>query len=280
MKPLTESIAPSIMGSSAEPVRRRRHLAAWLKTVITDRKYRLARIWSNQELDRFAPLFEGDIVNVSGWQDVDKQGRHYSDYFKSARSYTITNYKSEARGFQGMPGEIFLDLIQPLPAELRDRFDVVFNHTVLEHIYEVHAAFRNLCAMSKDVVVLVVPFLQPMHSNYGDYWRFSPMAVQRLFAENGLKLMYCSFNRQPQASIYLFAIAAKHPERWQGRIPEQTSYLDARHPLDGFEPFVGCHAIPNRVYTICKLVKRLALKMFSSARKHTDSPEQSSDKPE
>lgn len=252
-------------------------LITWLKSAITDRKYRLARIWSNDELAGFAPLFEGDIANVSGWQDVDKQGRHYRDYFSHARSYTITNYKSEARGFQGMPGEIFLDLIQPLPVELKGRFDVVFNHTVLEHIYEVHAAFRNLCLMSKDVVVLVVPFLQPMHSKYGDYWRFSPMTLQRMFEENGLKLMYCSFNRHARASVYLFAIAAKHPERWHGRIPEQTSYFDEKPPLDGFEPFVGCHAIPNRLYAFGKLAKRLALKVLSPARKPSDQPDQSPD---
>lgn len=230
-----------------------------MKTIMTDRKYRLPRIWSNDELAKFASLFQGDVVNVSGWKDVDKQGGHYRDYFKNASSYTITNYKSEARGFQGMPGEIFLDLIQPLAPELEGRFDVVFNHTVLEHIYEVQTAFRNLCLMSKDIVILVVPFLQPMHTHYGDYWRFSPMALQRMFEENGLKMMYCSFNHHHGASVYLFAIGSKHPDAWRDRIPEQTSYLDEKPPFDGFEPFVGCHAIPNRVYGIVMAARRLRL---------------------
>jgi len=251
------------------------HKANWLRSVVSDRKYRLARIWSNEELAKFAPLFDGDVVNVSGWQDMDKQGRQYRDYFRNARSYALTNYKSEARGFQGLPGEMFLDLVQPLPAGLRERFDVVFNHTVLEHIYEVHDALRNLCLMSKEVVIVVVPFLQPMHSKYGDYWRFSPMTLQRMFEENGLKMMYCSFNRHARASVYLFAIAAKHPERWHGLIPERTCYTDERLPLDGFEPFVGCHAIPNCVYAFCKAAKRCVLKLLSLPRKYRGPKEES-----
>lgn len=113
-----------------------------------DRIHRLPRIWSNRELEKFAHLFEGDIVNVSGWKDIDKEGRHYKDYFIKANSYTITNFKTEARGFQGYSNEIFLDLEKDLPANLYLHFDVVFNHTTLEHIYSVHKAFSNLCNLS------------------------------------------------------------------------------------------------------------------------------------
>ena len=90
-----------------------------------DRKFRLPRVWSNRELKKFAHLFEGDVVNVSGWQDKDKEGDEYRNYFTKKRSYTITNYKTEARGFQGRVGEIFLDLEQDLPEDLKGKFDVV-----------------------------------------------------------------------------------------------------------------------------------------------------------
>ena len=68
-------------------------------------------------------------MNVSAWKDVDKEGRHYSDYFSNASSYSITNYKAEARGFTGEEGEIFLDLEKDLPVGLIQRFDVVSNET-------------------------------------------------------------------------------------------------------------------------------------------------------
>lgn len=179
-----------------------------------DRKFRLPRVWSNRELSRFASRFDGSVVNVSAWRDEDKEGRHYRDYFSGAREYYVSNYVSNARGLQGdIENEFFLDLTEPLPSEQRT-FDVVFNHTVLEHIFEVDQAFANLCALSKDVVIVVVPFLQEEHADYGDFWRFTPQSLGRLFDKNGFELLYLNYNDDRNASIYVFAIGSKHPERW------------------------------------------------------------------
>jgi hypothetical protein len=221
-----------------------------------DKKFRLPRLWSNDELARFAPLFEGDVANVSGWKDEDKAGRHYRDYFSKARSYTITNYRSEARGFQGVEGEIFLDLTASLPEELKRRFDVVLNHTALEHIYEVRTAFANLCAMTRDIAIVVVPFLQPMHSDYGDYWRFSPQAIEKLWQENGLDPLYLSFNSHRKAAVYIFSIGSRNPEKWAGRIPRKTGFVDPRKPSDRFEPYCGCHSLPNTGYAIARRFRK------------------------
>lgn len=67
------------------------------------------------------------------------------------------------RGTSGLDNELFLDLESPLPEDLVDRFDVVFNHTTLEHIFNFHQAFDNLVEMSKDIVILVVPVMQQVH---------------------------------------------------------------------------------------------------------------------
>lgn len=136
-----------------------------------DKKFRVPRIWSNRELRRFAGLFEGDIVNVSGWKDMDKEGGFYRDYFSNASTYTITNYNPDKTSCKEKEPEIVLDLENRLPDELVSRFDVVFNHTVLEHVYDFRTAFHNLCLMTRDIVIIVVPFLQQMHvhDNYGDY---------------------------------------------------------------------------------------------------------------
>ncbi len=213
-----------------------------------DRKFRLPRIWSNQELRKFAKLFEGDVANVSGWKDQDKEGSYYREYFSQASSYTITNYVSEARGFQGEEGEIFLDLTQPLPADLNEKFDVVFNHTVLEHVYDVRTAFFNLCQMSRDVVIVVVPFLQQMHGEYGDFWRFTPSTIKRMFEEQGLTTQYLSFNSHQNASVYVFCIATKNPEKWKQSIPHHYTVVDETMANDGFDNWIGCHAIQNDLY--------------------------------
>ncbi|MDN3492423.1 methyltransferase domain-containing protein [Winogradskyella bathintestinalis] len=220
-----------------------------------DRAFRLPRVWSNRELLKFAHLFSGHIANVSGWKDIDKEGKHYKDYFSNANSYSITNYKSEARGFQNFENEIFLDLTETLPTALVNNFDVVFNHTVLEHIYEVHTAFKNLCAMTKDVAIVVVPFLQEMHADYGDFWRFTPLTMDKLFKENGMDMMYCSFNSHKNASVYLFCIATKNKAIWLGVIPESKSYIDPYNDANR-QNWVGCHAIENH-HKKSSLLKRI-----------------------
>ena len=116
---------------------------------------------------------------------------------------------------------------------------MVFNHTVLEHVYDFQTAFKNLCAMTKDVVILCVPFLQEMHTDYGDYWRFTPLALKRMFEDQGLTLLYLSFNNHWNASVYIFAIASKQPQQWQQEFHYQFSDTDsAGH-------YAGTYAILN-----------------------------------
>lgn len=188
--------------------------------MFVERKFRLPRLWSNGELRRIGSLVEGSVVNVSGWKDSDKEGGLYRDYFPRAASYTLTNFGGY-RGFQGTDSEIFLDLTARLPDDLRGRFDVVFNHTTLEHIFEVDAAFTALCEMSRDLVILVVPFSQVQHEsgNVLDYWRFTPTALREMFRRRGFEPVYESANDHRNAGIYLFFVAAKEPERWRSKMP-------------------------------------------------------------
>jgi hypothetical protein len=179
------------------------------------------RRWSNAELRRWSSSFAGDVINVSGWHDQDKEGGHYRDYFPNRRSYTISNVGG-ARGTSGHPAEIFLDLTADLPPELRRRYDVVFNHTVIEHIYEVRTAIGTLCALSRDVVILVVPFKQGVHFEPGsflDYWRPTPFALAAMFEENGFHVVYCASNDNPVYSVYVFCIATSQPDRWKTAFP-------------------------------------------------------------
>lgn len=218
-------------------IRRRLFPSAW-----GVRAFSSARAWSNRELARVAAMFDGEIINVSAWEDSDKQGRTYSQYFTSASAYWISNFGTDQGVLQGVENEIFLDLETPLPEALRRRYDVVFNHTVLEHVFEFRTAFANLCEMSGDVVILVVPWLQPLHANYGDYWRFSPQAVVKLFQENGLTVHRLTWSNAPRSAVYVFAVASRHPERWTERLGGPIRATDP-----GFtelpEDFAGKHAL-------------------------------------
>lgn len=181
------------------------------------------RRWSNTELKRFAPFFAGDVVNVSGWRDEDKEGRLYRDYFVNASRYSITNYWGSHVANDGIPDSIFLDLATDLPPELRDRFDVAFHHTVLEHVVDSCKAMRNIAAMTRDIMIMVVPFSQDEHymsGLYGDYWRFTPLCVRQLMEDNGFTLLYLSSNDSPWYPVYLFAIGSKQPARWVNKFPD------------------------------------------------------------
>ena len=225
-----------------------------IRKLFAEKKYFLPRVWSNEQLHSISHLFKGRIINVSGWTDEDKEGGTYkNDYFVNANEYFISNFKKEIRGVQGLKNEFFLDLTKSLPKEHVDKYDVVFNHTTLEHIYEFNIAFKNLCALSKDIVVLVVPFLQQMHGNhrqdYDDYWRFSPLAIRKMFEKEGMIPLQITFNNHKHSSVYIFAVASKHPERWKNISTKLK--LDCKKPLlDPFENYAGCRAITNPLYRI------------------------------
>ena len=242
------SVVPAVPGVERE---------AHAMSLFVDRIHRLPRIWSNRELARIAGWFTGDVVNVSAWKDIDKEGRRYRDYFCRARSYWLTNYKTEARGFQGYDNEIYLDLEAPLPADLEGRFDVVFNHTTLEHVADMPTAFANLCRMTRDVVILVVPFLQQYHSTYGDYWRFTPLAVKYLFEKNDLEVVYQSYNNHRRASVYVFTVATRHPDRWRPRFQSWRFGVEVPR-AKAAEPYIGCRALSNAAHRAASwLVRRL-----------------------
>lgn len=219
-----------------------------------DRKFNLPRIWSNAELRKHAPFFKGEVINVSGWKDEDKEGKRYSDYFVNKAGYTISNYKTEQKGVQDLANEIELNLEEPLKdSTLIGKFDVVFNHTVLEHIYNFRNAFDTICDLSNDIVILVVPFLQQMHGfyhlgGYGDYWRFSPNALERMFSDKKMQILYLSYNDEDNASVYIYCVASKNASNWDETFQYKKQEGEPTRTMDGFRAFAGCNVINNGDY--------------------------------
>ena len=113
--------------------------------------------------------------------------------------------------------------------------------------------------MSRDIVILIVPFLQQMHGDYGDYWRFTPLTIKKMFVNNGLELLYLSFNGHKNSSVYIFSIATKKPSKWAGKINYEFSCLEKQKLLDRFAPFyIGCNAIQNTGYFLGRLLSRIS----------------------
>lgn len=207
-------------------------------TAFTNRRTRLARKWSNRILATIAPWFKGDVINVSAWEDSDKEGRVYRDYFSNATHYYTSNFGGE-RG-ESVRTDFIINLETELPPHLQGRFDVVFNHTTLEHVAKLFHAVWNLCAMTRDVVIVVVPFVQEVHStgSFGDYWRFTHEGVRRLFETNALTVVALLSSPYPNAAIYHLAVATRHPERWKDHFaPLQTA------------PNAGTNLVRDSVFT-------------------------------
>lgn len=192
-----------------------------------ERKFRTARVWSNRALKEIAHLFEGNIINVSGWKDEDKRGGKYADYFINKSSYSISNYTSAEMGYQGNEGEIQIDLEKDLNPKYTHAYDVVFNHTTLEHIFDVRKAFQNLCLLSKDIVIVIVPWLQQLHysEGYKDYWRISPYSIKRMFEENGFALVHLCANNSSKDSVYILAVGAKNESKWKDKLCVSPNYF-------------------------------------------------------
>jgi hypothetical protein len=227
------------------------NLCLWSKCdmILTEGIFRKPRLRSNEVIRRFSHLFTGVVVNVSGSSDSDKDcslrdyyagnydaGRRYKSYFPNASSYRVTNFPGDKTDILLDREEfIELDLEGDLRPELVQAFDVVFNHTVLEHVFDVFKAFENLCRMSRDVVLLVVPQSQRIHDygrGYADYWRFTPFAIDRLFDRNGFTTLFRETTRGLSESQYLVYIASRNPQDWIDKFPPLKPpeiYLDWRN---------------------------------------------------
>ena len=75
----------------------------------------------------------------------------------------LTFLGTEGSNNKKLKSQYNLDLEKKLDKSLINKFDVVFNHTTLEHIYDVELAIKNLSLMTKDIVIVVVSFIQEQH---------------------------------------------------------------------------------------------------------------------
>jgi len=234
--------------------------------------FRKPRLRTNKILKRFSYLFEGDVINVSASSDSDKNcgiidyyfgdydnGQRYKDYFFNAKNYTISNYLKDKTQYQINENMIYIDLEEDLPKELEGKFDVVYNHTVFEHIFDIFKAFKNLCKLSSDVVIFIVPQFQRIHDynrGYEDYWRFTPFSVDKMFKSNGFQVLYRETTFGFSESMYLFYIASRKPDKWIGKFPKIKNLKDyITKKNDGINYFLYSRLIINIDFLIRKIGK-------------------------
>lgn len=119
----------------------------------------------------------GTVLDLGG-----EKGSEYLSYLKGDLKVTALNLDESATP------DILHDLEQPLP--LPDKsFDHVLLINVLEHIFDYQQLLNEAIRVVRPggSIVIVVPFLFPIHPSPSDFWRFSGQTLERLLLSYDLE---------------------------------------------------------------------------------------------
>ncbi len=136
------------------------------------------RIGSNKLLRKWCSGVRGRVLSIGAGGDIDKEGSRYRDYFGMADAYVTSDIAPE------MDCDLVLDARRMTEVE-SDSFDCVFVSGVLEHVDDCHAAVREIHRVLKTggVLLVGVPFKQPVHRAPMDFWRFTEFGLRYLLRE-------------------------------------------------------------------------------------------------
>ncbi|MBD5476941.1 MAG: hypothetical protein HDR17_13345 [Lachnospiraceae bacterium] len=102
--------------------------------------------------------------------------------FKEVHALDVSGYEH---------ADIIFDLNDKLPKELENRFDVVFDGGVIEHVFNITNAFLNICKMTKigGYIFNLNPVYNYIHNTY---WNISPEMFLDFYSVNKYKVLECS----------------------------------------------------------------------------------------
>lgn len=137
-----------------------------------------SRTRSNRWLQYHCKDVRGDVLSVGSGNDSDGAGGYYRDYFQGASSYTTSE----------VTGEFGCDLIldaRSMPQIADESYDCIFCSGVLEHVDDFHSAFDEITRVLKTqgVLLLGLPFRQPIHMGSQDFWRFTEWGIKHLLKD-------------------------------------------------------------------------------------------------
>ena len=135
----------------------------------------LLRIEEHRALSRIT--LQGNVLDLGG----DKNSE-YLTYVQGTFKTTTVNFDKKARP------DVVHDLEKPLPFE-DSSYDWVVLCNALEHVFEYRALLQEAArvARSGGGLVVVVPFLFPLHPSPEDYHRFTASTLRREMEHLGLK---------------------------------------------------------------------------------------------
>ena len=223
------------------------------------------RSWSNERLNYISkslPKFE-HAINVSGNLDSDKQSGVYRDYFQ-AESYEISSYPDD-KAYSNPNAQITIDLdadTSQIGKEIWQKYDLVFSHTVLEHVKNPFQAFQNLEKLlaPNGMLITIVPFIYKFHysgENFGDYWRYTPHSIDLLHKKSNLFTNLIEVGPDKGYEKYLISIASR-----ENKIPkiyfDKESFSNWNHNLGDNSLNLLLSYLTNRIFDSIKMRKNHA----------------------
>jgi SAM-dependent methyltransferase len=132
------------------------------------------RVQSNALLRAWCADVRGDVLSIGSGGDIDKQGKTYREYFAKASKYVTSDVSAD------IGCDLVLDVRKlEIPDEC---VDCVFVSGVFEHVDDCQAAadecYRAL--RPNGLLIVGVPFKQPVHRAPGDFWRFTEFGLRYL----------------------------------------------------------------------------------------------------
>ena len=134
---------------------------------------------TRRPLNRFLKSISSDYENLDileiGSGDVSKN-QSAEHIFKNAKLFVQTDVNK-------IYGHKYLDITSEI--QIEEKFDLVLCTYVLEHIYDIKSAIKNLNFLLKEKgnLVVSVPFIYPLHDEPEDFWRFTEHALKNLFSD-------------------------------------------------------------------------------------------------
>jgi SAM-dependent methyltransferase len=134
---------------------------------------------TRRPLNRFLKSISSDYENLDileiGSGDVSIN-QSAEDIFTNAKLFVQTDVNKSY-------GHKYLDITNEI--QIEEKFDLVLCTNVLEHIFDVTPAIKNLNYLLKEKghLVVSVPFIYPLHDEPKDFWRFTEHALNKLFSD-------------------------------------------------------------------------------------------------
>jgi SAM-dependent methyltransferase len=138
-----------------------------------------ARKESNKWLHPTCRNIKGDVLSIGSGNDTDNEGDYYRNYFPMATSYTTSEISEE------FECDVTID-VRSMPEIKDESYDCVYCSGVLEHVDDYQAGFSEFTRILKagGILLLGVPFHQPIHFGSQDFWRFTEHGIKYLLKDS------------------------------------------------------------------------------------------------